>query len=159
MCHPPYSTMMLGSAGNEWSLKLNLDQDSADCFAQGYCRGVRVGNQFVIAGTTTRAHMSGKGVIGGASAEDQTTNVMDIIAGAVNALGASMADVTRTRILLSKLDEWQGVAKVHGRTFGRHGILPVNTMVGGTSLIGEGILVEVEAEGVVDSSKGPRLRL
>lgn len=126
--------------------------------SQGYCSGVRVGNQFVIAGTTTGPHPSGQGVIGGSSAEDQTTHVMDLIAAAARELGASMADITRTRVLLNNLDEWQGVSRVHGMTFRTLGILPVNTMVGGTPLIPPGAVVEIEMEGVVNASKGPRLR-
>jgi enamine deaminase RidA (YjgF/YER057c/UK114 family) len=70
-----------------------------------------------------------------------------------------MGDITRTRVFLVNVDQWRGVAHVHGATMARHGIRPANTMVGGSALIGDGILVEVEAEGVVGSSRGQRLRL
>ncbi|BEJ12320.1 hypothetical protein CspHIS471_0207800 [Cutaneotrichosporon sp. HIS471] len=121
----------------------------------GYCRGVRTGNTFVIAGTTTRAMPSGKGVVGGTSAADQSTHALDIIGGAVRSLGASLADITRTRVLLSSVEGWEDVVRVHGAVFGPHA-RPVNTTVGGITFIGAGILVEIEAEGVITS--GPRVR-
>ncbi|CAK9783913.1 Aldo/keto reductase [Cutaneotrichosporon oleaginosum] len=122
----------------------------------GYCRGVRTGDTFAIAGTTTRALPSGHGLVG-VSAAEQATHAFDIIAGAVRALGASMADVTRTRVLLSSVEGWEDVVRVHGAVFGPTGARPVNTTVGGTTFIGEGILIEIEAEGRVTS--GPRLLL
>lgn len=118
---------------------------------------MRTGNTFVIAGTTTRALPSGRGLVGGASSADQSTHALDIIGGAVRALGGSLADVTRTRVLLSSVEGWEDVVRVHGAVFGPHGSRPVNTTVGGITFIGEGILVEIEAEGTIAS--GPRLRL
>jgi len=74
---------------------------------------------------------------------------MDIIAAAVRGVGASMSDITRTRVFIKDVAHWRGVAEVHGATMRHHGIRPVNTMVGGNTLIGDGILVEVEAMGIV----------
>lgn len=121
---------------------------------------MRFGDTFEIAGTITRAHPSGVGVIGGSSsAADQTTNIMDIITNAVHAVGGSMSDITRTRIFNSDISQWQSVARVHGSTMAHYDIRPVCTMVGGNSLIGGGILVEIEVMGVVGSGKGRRLRV
>lgn len=118
---------------------------------------MRTGNTFVVAGTTTRALPDGSALVGGNSAACQATHALDIIGGAVRAVGASMADITRTRVLLSSVEGWEEVVRVHGAVFGAAGSRPVNTTVGGTSFIGPGILVEIEAEGVVVS--GPRLRI
>jgi enamine deaminase RidA (YjgF/YER057c/UK114 family) len=74
---------------------------------------------------------------------------MDIITDAVHGVGASMGDITRTRVLLTDVSPWRSVGEVHAATMAHYGIRPVNTMVGGSTLIGDGILVEVEAMGTV----------
>lgn len=79
--------------------------------------------------------------------------MFDIITAAVHGVGASMGDVMRTRTLLTNLDDWRGVVQVHGATMARYGVRPVNTTVGGSMLIGDGILVEVEAEGVISENE------
>lgn len=123
-----------------------------------YSRGVRVGRFFEVAGTTARAHPSGKGCLG-KDAEDQATQIFDIVAGAVHAVGGDMRDVTRTRVLLKDVEDWPGQCKVHGRVFGRFGVRPVDTMVGGTVPIIEGSRVEIEALGVVGGHEGPLMRV
>lgn len=122
-----------------------------------YSRGVRVGRFFEVAGTTARAHPSGQGCLG-RDAEDQATQIFDIVAGAVHAVGGDMRDVTRTRVLLKDVADWPGQCKVHGRVMGRFGVRPVDTMVGGTVPIIEGSRVEIEALGVVGGHEGPLMR-
>ncbi|WOO77240.1 Protein tas [Vanrija pseudolonga] len=125
-----------------------------------YCRAVRVGDRITVSGTTTRAAFSGAGVIGGKDAEAQSTYIFDIIAGAVRALGGSVADITRTRVLLADVADWAAVGRAQAREIGRWGVRPANTMVGGlTFVVGPDALVEIEAEAIVGSGKGPRLRL
>lgn len=123
-----------------------------------YSRAVRVGRIFEIAGTTARAHPSGQGCLG-KDAEDQATQIFDIIAGGVHAVGGDMRDVTRTRVLLKDVEDWPGQCKVHGRVFRRFGVRPVDTMVGGTVPIIEHSKVEIEALGVVGGHEGPLMRL
>ncbi|KAL1413364.1 hypothetical protein Q8F55_001124 [Vanrija albida] len=126
----------------------------------GYCRAVRVGDRITVSGTTTRKGFSGAGVIGGRDAEAQATYVFDIIAGAVRALGGAVQDITRTRVLLADVGDWAAVGRAQAREVGRWGVRPANTMVGGlTFVVGPDALVEIEAEAVVGSGRGPRLRL
>ncbi|CAK9784750.1 unnamed protein product [Cutaneotrichosporon oleaginosum] len=127
----------------------------------GYCRSVRYADRIVVSGTTTKPHPSGRGVVG-ADAEDQATFVFDIIRGAVAAVGGSMADVVRTRILYTDVErDWLAVGRVQEREImARHGVLPTNTMVGGlTYVVGAEALLEIEAECVVGAGAGEVMRL
>lgn len=119
----------------------------------GYCRAVRVGNKISVSGTTTLAHPSGTGLIGGKSTGDQATFVLDIISGAVRSLGGSMADVVRTRVMLTDVKTWEPVCKVHAAAFKPFNVRPSNTMVGGIELIGDGLLVEIEADAELGGQK------
>jgi enamine deaminase RidA (YjgF/YER057c/UK114 family) len=69
--------------------------------------------------------------------------ILDKIAASVEALGGRLDDVLSTRVHLRDAAQWRGVAEVHGRYFGA--VRPVNTMLGGASLIGD-YEVEIEAE-------------
>ena len=59
-----------------------------------------------------------------------------------------MAQVVRTRILLTRIDDWQAVAAVHGEYF--RNIRPVNTIMQVSRFIDPEWLVEIEADAVVD---------
>lgn len=52
----------------------------------------------------------------------------------------------RTRIFVHNLEDWEAVARAHGERF--KGIDPANTLVE-ARLVGEGYLVEIEAEAIV----------
>jgi aryl-alcohol dehydrogenase-like predicted oxidoreductase/enamine deaminase RidA (YjgF/YER057c/UK114 family) len=105
----------------------------------GYARAVRRGSQIHVSGTTA-AH--GGRLIGGQDPAAQTHFVIDKIEGALQSLGARLEDVVRTRIFVSKIDQWEPVARAHGERFGL--IQPVNTLVR-AELVGEEYLVEMEA--------------
>jgi len=66
----------------------------------------------------------------------------------LNALGGSLSDVVRTRIFVNELKDWEAVARAHGERF--CGIDPANTLVE-ARLVGEGYLVEIEAEAILDA--------
>lgn len=125
---------------------------------QGYCRGLRFGDIITISGTTATS-LPNSQIIGGASARDQTTHILDIIQSALSALGGSLRDVTRTRILLRDVEECMEVVKVHGRVFGREGVRPANMTVGGAVLVGEEMKVEIEVDAVMGAGKGEVLRI
>jgi len=59
-----------------------------------------------------------------------------------------MEHVVRTRILLTRIDDWQSVASVHGEFF--RDIRPVNTIMQVSRFIDPEWLVEIEADAVVD---------
>ena len=89
-------------------------------------------------------------MIGGEDPAAQTHFVIDKIEGAITSLGGSLADVVRTRIFVNDINQWEPVARAHGLRF--KGINPANTLVE-AKLVGEGYLVEIEAEAVLLSSK------
>ncbi|MGA1309811.1 MAG: aldo/keto reductase [Gemmatimonadaceae bacterium] len=109
----------------------------------GYARAVRVGDRIFVSGTTAT---HGDRAMGGPDAYAQAHHVFDKIEGAVQSLGGTLADVVRTRIFVSRMEDWEAVARAHGERFGE--IRPANTLVR-AELIGAEYLVEVEAEAVV----------
>jgi aryl-alcohol dehydrogenase-like predicted oxidoreductase/enamine deaminase RidA (YjgF/YER057c/UK114 family) len=109
----------------------------------GYCRAVRAGDRILVSGTTAT---HGTRCIGGTDAASQALFALDKIQGAIESLGGTIGDVVRTRVFVSRMEDWEAVARVHGARFGV--IQPANTLVQ-ASLIGEEYLVEIEAEAVV----------
>ncbi len=110
----------------------------------GYCRAVRSGDRISVSGTTAT---HGPQQIGGSDAAAQTHFVIDKIQGAIESLGGSLEDVVRTRIFVNNISDWEAVARAHGERFGS--IQPANTLVE-AKLVGEGYLVEIEAEAWVN---------
>ena len=109
----------------------------------GYSRAVRVGDRILVAGTTATGP---DGLVGGADPAAQTRFIIDKIEGAIQQLGGRLEDVVRTRIYISRAENWEPVARAHGELF--VAILPVNTLVE-ARLIGDEYLVEMEAEAVI----------
>jgi aryl-alcohol dehydrogenase-like predicted oxidoreductase/enamine deaminase RidA (YjgF/YER057c/UK114 family) len=109
----------------------------------GYCRARRVGRRILVSGTTAT---HGERLVGGADAGAQLHFIIDKIEGALRSLGGRLEDVVRTRVYVRESSDWERVARVHGDRFG--GIRPANTLVVAEP-IGEGYLVEMEAEAVV----------
>lgn len=109
----------------------------------GFARAVRQGRRIFVSGTTATM---GERVIGGSDPAAQAHFVIDKIEGALQSLGGTLADVVRTRVYVRNITDWEDVARVHGARFGA--IQPANTLVAAT-LVGEGYLVEIEAEAEV----------
>jgi enamine deaminase RidA (YjgF/YER057c/UK114 family) len=63
-------------------------------------------------------------------------------------MGGKLSDVTRTRILLTRIEDWERVAAVHGELFGS--IRPANTIMQVVRFIDPDWLVEIEADAVVE---------
>ena len=112
-----------------------------------YSRGVRVGDQIWISGTTATGY-DGE-LVGGDDAGAQTHFILDKIEKAINDLGGKFSDIVRTRIFVSDVKHWEPVARAHGERL--KGIMPANTLVEG-KLIGDEFLVEIEAVAIVSVS-------
>lgn len=83
--------------------------------------------------------------MGGISARSQTVAALDIITDALQALGGSLSDVVRTRVIVRNEEDCDAVSRAHGWAFKCVGVRPVNTLVV-SDLIGKQFLVEIEAE-------------
>ncbi|HVS13302.1 MAG TPA: RidA family protein [Thermoanaerobaculia bacterium] len=110
----------------------------------GYCRALRVGDRILVSGTTATG--PGGEVVAPGDPAGQTRFVLEKIASALDALGASLGDVVRTRVYVRDHGVWEAVAAVHGEVFAA--IRPANTLVRAEP-IGDGYLVEIEAEAVI----------
>jgi enamine deaminase RidA (YjgF/YER057c/UK114 family) len=106
----------------------------------GYARAVRVGDRIWVSGTTA---VGPSGLVGAGDAAAQTRFIIGKIEKAIRDLGGSLKDVVRTRIFVSRIADWEAVARVHGEFFAS--VRPATTLVE-ARLIGPEYLVEVEAE-------------
>ena len=112
----------------------------------GISRAVRAGNFVCVAGTAP-LDAAGKTVAPGDAAA-QARRCFEIVARALEELGAGLSDVVRTRILLTRIADWEAVARVHGEFF--RDARPVNTVMQVSRFIDPDWLVEVEADAVVE---------
>lgn len=111
----------------------------------GISRAVRIGNIIAVTGTAPLGP-DGKTVAVGDPAA-QARRCLEIISGALEKLGASLSDVIRTRIILTRIEDWEKVALVHGEFF--NDIRPANTIMQVARFIDPDWLIEIEADAVV----------
>lgn len=111
----------------------------------GISRAVRAGPLLVVSGT---APLGPDGrTVGVGDADAQARRCLEIIQRALESAGATLADVVRTRILLTRIEDWEAVARAHGEVF--RDIRPANTIMQVTRFIDPEWLVEIEADAVV----------
>lgn len=116
----------------------------------GFSRAVRSGNVVAIAGTAPLG-LDGE-TVGAGDAAAQATRCFEIIQQALEGVGASLADVVRTRVYLTDIEDWQAVGQAHGEFF--RDVRPVCTFLEVSRLIDPEWRVEVEADAVVGN--GPK---
>lgn len=119
------------STGSAWEPKM------------GYSRAVRKGNLIFVTGTVginaDKTYTPDMGA--------QAQRSLDIIKGAIEALGGKITDVVRTRMYVTNVAQWEKVALVHGALFGD--IRPATTIVEVAKLIDGEALIEIEADAVL----------
>jgi enamine deaminase RidA (YjgF/YER057c/UK114 family) len=108
----------------------------------GYSRAVRVGPYVHVSGTTA-TDPDGR-IVGIGDAAAQTRHVLSKIEAVLEEAGASLADVVRTRIYVTDIEDWAEIGREHRRCFGD--IRPAATLIEVSSLISPELLVEIEAD-------------
>jgi enamine deaminase RidA (YjgF/YER057c/UK114 family) len=112
----------------------------------GYSRAVRVGSHVHVSGTA--AVDDSGGVVGPGDPAAQMRYCLTKVVTALRALGAEPRHVVRTRTYVVDISHWESIGRVHGEVFGD--VRPATTMVQVAALIRPDLLVEVEAEAIID---------
>jgi len=111
----------------------------------GFSRAVRMGSWIAVSGCTA-ARTEG-GPVGGADVVAQTRECLRRVEAALDALGASMSAVVRTRFFVTDITAWPQIGSVHAEFFGD--LNPASTIVEVSRLALPELLVEVEADAVL----------
>jgi len=110
----------------------------------GFSRAIRVGARVEVGGTAPIWPDGSCDPDPGA----QARRCLEIIEAALREVGASLADVVRTRTYLVDATDWEAVGRVHGELFGS--IRPASTTVVVAALLDPRWKVEIEADAIVE---------
>src|SRR5215212_3968350 len=111
----------------------------------GYSRAIRSGSNVYVSGTTS---IEDNKVIGEDNIYLQAKTILKKIELALNEAGAKLSDVVRTRIYVTDISKWEDVGRAHGEFF--KDIKPATSMIQVSALIDPLMMVEIEAEAIIE---------
>jgi len=106
----------------------------------GYSRAVAAGDFVFVSGCTS---IEGADFVHPGDAYAQTMQAIKNVETPLVSLGASLADVVRTRLYVTDISRWEEYGRAHGEAFGA--VMPATSMIQIAALVDERMLVEVEA--------------
>lgn len=144
-------------SGTEWEAEV------------GYSRAIRVGDRVLVSGTTATGPDADAGggagsgrvprqsgtvsddikIVGAEDPYKQARQAMENVVQALESAGAAVEDVVRTRMYVRDIESWDEIGRAHREIFGE--AAPASTMVEVSRLVDERMVVEVEAEAIVQS--------
>ena len=127
------------------SIRKNVSSASPYEPVIGFSRAVQIGNVIAVGGTGPIGP-DGK-TVGAGDVGAQARRCFEISIAALEQLGASASDVIRTRMMLTRIEDWEAVAQVHGEFFRE--IRPASTLVQVSSLVDPDWLIETEMDAVL----------
>jgi enamine deaminase RidA (YjgF/YER057c/UK114 family) len=131
---------MMTGAGSDDSRRLR--EGGAYEEEAGYSRAARSGRLIAVSGTTCSPDVVDLGTYA------QTADCLRHVIAVVERLGGSRSGIFRTRLFLAPDADWRAASRAHREILGA--VAPANTTLFVHGLIGDGLLVEVEADALAD---------
>ncbi len=111
----------------------------------GYCRAIRAGNQIFMSGTAPVDDEGNTFAPGNGYA--QAKRCFQIIQKTLQAMGADLSNIVRTRMYVTDISCWQEYGQAHQEFMGAYP--PATAMVEVKALINPDMLIEIEVDALV----------